>query len=77
MILSEEEKKEMRPPFQLSLIMKRLEYSENSCVQIYQILTDICKKQGKEHGTQITIKAVELMEAGATEEEVIEALSKI
>ena len=77
MILSEEEKKEMRPPFQLSLIMKRLDYSENSCVQIYQILTDICKKQGKEHGTQITIKAVELMEAGATEEEVIEALSKI
>ena len=75
-MLSMEEKKELRPPFQLSLIMKRLEYSENSCVQIYQILTDICKKQGKEHGTQITIKAVELMESGATEAEVIEALSK-
>ena len=76
MILSEEEKKEMRPPFQLTTSMKRLGYSESSHVKISQIIVDICKQKSKEAGNQACTKAVELMESGATEAEVIEALSK-
>ena len=77
MILSEEEKNEMRPPFQLSKCLRTSGFSENSVEKICQIIRSIIKQQSKEVANQACLKGVELMEAGATEEEVIEALSKI
>lgn len=77
MILSEEEKKGTRPPFQITISMDRLGYSVSSHVLVCQILTNIYKTKGMDLCNRACLKGVELMESGATEAEVIEALSKL
>lgn len=76
-MLSMKEKTEMRPPFQFSKCIRHMEYSKNSVEIICQIIVSICKQYGNEVADKACLKAVELMEAGATEEELIKAMQEM
>lgn len=76
-MLSTKEKTEMRPPLQLSCIMRRLELSVNLHDMVYQVMIDILEKHGKKKHNEACRKIVEYLETQPTEMQVVEKLLEL